>query len=47
LIDKTWAPYQAVATTQLAASVVVTAILVPIVTSIWAKKYGCPQLSSK
>ena len=47
LIDKTWAPYQAVATTQLAASVVVTALLVPIVTSIWAKKYGCPQLSSK
>ena len=47
LIDKTWAPYQAVATTQLAASVVVTAILVPIVTIIWAKKYGCPQLSSK
>lgn len=47
LIDPSWAPYQAIVTTQIAASVVVTAILVPIITSIWAKKFGCPKLSLK
>lgn len=47
LIDPSWAPYQATATTQLAASVVVTAILVPIMTSIWAKKFGCPKLDAE
>ncbi|MFY9283884.1 MAG: 2-keto-3-deoxygluconate permease [Miniphocaeibacter sp.] len=41
-VDKTWAPFVATATTQVAASVVVTAILIPIITSWWAKKYGCP-----
>ena len=40
LIDPSWAPYQAIVTTQIAASVVVTAILVPIITSIWAKNLG-------
>lgn len=40
LIDKTWAPYVAVATAQVAAAVVVTAIVVPFVTSFVAKKWG-------
>lgn len=44
LIDPSWAPYVAVATSQVAASTVVTAILVPLVTDWWAKKYGCPQI---
>lgn len=44
LIDSAWAPYAAVATTQVAASTVVTAILVPFVTGWWAKKYGCPKM---
>ncbi len=43
LIDPAWAPYVGEATTQVAASVVVTAILVPLITNWWAKKYGCPQ----
>ncbi|WP_434655200.1 2-keto-3-deoxygluconate permease [Thermoanaerobacterium thermosaccharolyticum] len=37
LVDKAWAPYVQVATTQVAASCVLTAILVPFVTSWWAK----------
>ena len=40
LIDKSWAPYVAVATAQVAAAVVVTAILVPFVTAFIAKKFG-------
>ncbi|MBM7869686.1 2-keto-3-deoxygluconate permease [Clostridium pascui] len=44
LIDPSWAPYVAVATSQVAASTVVTAILVPLVTDWWAKKFGCPQI---
>lgn len=47
LIDPTWAPYVDLATSQVAASTVVTAILVPIVTDWWAKKYGCPQFPLK
>lgn len=43
LVDPAWEPYVATATTQVAASVVVTAILVPLITSYWAKKYGCPK----
>lgn len=43
LIDLAWAPYVAEATTQVAASVVVTAILALIMTNYWAKKYGSPQ----
>lgn len=42
-IDVAWAPYVGVATTQVAASVVFTAIFIPIITSWWAKKYGSPQ----
>jgi 2-keto-3-deoxygluconate permease len=46
LIDPAWAPYVGVATTQVAASTVVTAILIPFITNWWAKKYGCPQLDA-
>lgn len=44
LVDPSWQPYVGMATTQVAAAVVVTAILVPIITGWWAKKYGCPQM---
>lgn len=43
LIDLAWAPYESVATAQVAAAAVVTAIMVPFITSWWAKKYGCPK----
>lgn len=43
LIDPSWAPYESVATAQVAAAAVVTAIMVPFITSWWAKKYGCPK----
>lgn len=43
LIDPAWAPYVGEATTQVAASVVVTAILAPLMTNWWAKKYGSGQ----
>lgn len=43
LVDPAWQPYVDTATTQVAAAVVVTAIIVPIITSWWAKKYGCPK----
>lgn len=42
-IDATWAPFVAEATTQVAASTVFTAILIPFITAWWAKKYGCPN----
>lgn len=44
IIDPSWAPYVGEATTQVAAAVVVTAILAPLMTNYWSKKYGCPQL---
>lgn len=44
LIDKNWTPYVSIATTQVAASAVITAILAPIITSIWVKKYGSPKM---
>ena len=34
---------EATATVQVAASVVVTSLLVPFITSWWAKKFGCPK----
>lgn len=43
LIDPSWKPYVAVATTQIAAAVVFTAIVVPLLTSFWVKKFGSPQ----
>ncbi len=42
-VDPTWEPFVATATTQVAASTVLTAILIPIITSWWVKKYGSPQ----
>lgn len=44
IVDPAWQPYVSIATTQVAASVVLTAIIVPLITSYWAKKYGCPKL---
>ena len=43
IIDPAWEPYVATATTQVAAAVVFSAMLIPIITNWWAKKYGCPQ----
>lgn len=34
----------ATVTVQVAASVVVSCILAPIITSWWAKKHGCPKM---
>ena len=44
IIDPTWAPYAPTATTQVAAAVVFSAIVVPLITTWWAKKYGCPKI---
>lgn len=44
LVDPSWAPYVGTATTQVAAAVVVSAILVPILTDRWAKRFGCPKM---
>lgn len=41
--DPSWAAYADIATSQVAASAILTAILVPIITSWWAKKFGCPK----
>ena len=43
LADKSLEAYVPQATAQVAASVVITAIIVPIVTNWWAHKYGCPK----
>ncbi|MCI5705691.1 MAG: 2-keto-3-deoxygluconate permease [Oscillospiraceae bacterium] len=43
LADPSWAPYVSTATVQVAASTVLTALIVPFITGWWAKKYGCPQ----
>lgn len=43
MLDPHWAPYVGVATAQVAASTVFTAIMVPIVTGWWVKKYGSPK----
>lgn len=42
-IDPSWAPFVAEATTQVAASTVFTAILIPFIAAWWARKYGCPK----
>lgn len=39
-IDAAWAPFVAQATTQVAASTVLTAIAIPFITAWWANKYG-------
>lgn len=38
-----FAPYVATATVQVAASTVLSAIIVPFLVGWWAKKYGCPK----
>jgi 2-keto-3-deoxygluconate permease. len=43
LIDPAWQPYVGIATAQVAAAAVMTAILAPFITSWWVKKYGSPQ----
>lgn len=43
LVDPSYQPYVAAATTQIAAAVVVTAIVVPFFVGWIAKKYGCPK----
>lgn len=42
-VDPSWLPWADLATSQVAASTILTAILVPLITSWWAKKYGCPK----
>lgn len=46
-IDPTLKATAAAATPQVAAAVVVTAILAPIMTNLWAKKFGCPAFPAK
>ena len=43
LADQSLAAFVPQATAQVAASVVITAILAPIMTNWWANKYGCPK----
>ena len=43
LVDPAMKAIEATATVQVAASVVVTSLLVPFITSWWAKKFGCPK----
>lgn len=47
LVDPSWSMYVETATVQVAASTVLTAILVPFITDFWAKKYGCPKIPKK
>lgn len=43
LVDPSYQPYVAAATTQIAAAVVITAITTPILVGWIAKRYGCPK----
>lgn len=43
LADPAWEAFASVATVQVAASTVISALLVPFITTWWAKKYGCPK----
>lgn len=47
MADPAMKPFVSGATTQVAAAVVVTAIIAPLITSYWAKKYGCPKIPLK
>lgn len=47
LIDSSYQPYVVSATTQLAAVVIITAVITPMLTSYVAKKYGCPMIKQK
>lgn len=44
LIDPAYQPYVVSATTQIAAVVIITAVITPMLTSYVAKKYGCPKI---
>jgi 2-keto-3-deoxygluconate permease len=43
LVDPTLQSIAAIATVQVAASTVLSALLVPFIVGFWAKKFGCPQ----
>lgn len=43
LVDPALEAVAVTATVQVAASVVISCILVPVITNWWAKKFGCPQ----
>ena len=45
LADPALKTFVATATVQVAASTVLSALIVPIITSWWAKKYGCPKIT--
>lgn len=47
LADPAWEAFASVATVQVAASTVISALLVPFITTWWAKKYGCPKYHTK
>ncbi len=47
LIDPIYEPYVASATTQIAAAVIITAVVVPMLTAYVAKKYGCPKFDNE
>ncbi len=46
LADPAWEPYVSVATVQVAACTVLSALIVPFIVSWWAKKFGCPKCPS-
>ena len=43
IADPAWEAFASVATVQVAASTVLSALLVPFITTWWAKKFGCPK----
>ena len=45
--DPVWEPFVATATIQVAASTVLSALIVPFIVSWWAKKFGCPKFPKK
>ncbi|MDK2905072.1 MAG: 2-keto-3-deoxygluconate permease [Eubacteriaceae bacterium] len=42
-VDPSWSSYVPIATAQVAASTVLTALIIPFITAFWVKKYGSPQ----
>lgn len=45
--DTSWAPWADVATSQVAASAILTAILAPLITTWWVRKFGSPKYPLK
>ena len=43
LADPTFQPFVANATAQVAASMILTTVLVPVIAAWWGKKFGCPK----